>query len=187
MPSPNLSHAIAAICGFRHPLAAHNNHLETMRCEAAHCPRRWSPGRAARTAPGRCMRRARWRIRRRRRADHGDRRLCPRQHAWRARGIAARAACRSRACRHHRAHPLSVPERSLRARDGEGDERGQGARRHPCDFRRPVPARYPRLSRKAARRHRHHAGLPVMAASDRRSRARDDRAPASRPICPWST
>ena len=48
-----------------------------------------------------------------------------RQHAWRARGIAARAARGRRAAGAHRAHSLSVPERDLRARNGGGDRRGQ--------------------------------------------------------------
>ena len=60
----------------------------------------------------------------------------------------------------HRAHSLSVPERNLRARDGQGDERGQGARRHPCHLRRPVPAK---TSAPIARRSSRTSGLtPVF-------------------------
>ena len=135
---------------------------------------------AARGAPRR-------RIRHRRRLDHGDRQLRPRQHAWRARGIAARAARGRRPAGDRRAHSLSVSERNLRARDGGGDAGRQGARRHAYYFRRSLSGGRARLSREKSRRHRHHAGVSLVAAADRAAGARHDRRPASRRISLSST
>ena len=82
--------------------------------------------------------------------DHGDRQFRARQHAWRARGIAACAARGRRTAGDRRAHSLSVPERNLRARNGGGDRRRQGARRYAYDFRRSVSGGRARLSRDAS-------------------------------------
>ena len=124
---------------------------------------------AARGAP-------RGRLRCCRRAHHGHRDVRPRQHARRARGVAA-----ARNIEAVGLPPTIVPipypcpneiyEARMAAALADAKARG----RHACDLRRSVSRGRARLSRAEARRHRHRAAVSALGAPDRGTGARDDR------------